>query len=64
MKVNSDRLTLRGVHPDLKRALDFRSQAEQTSMEKTVIAILEKELAIELVKIRLIDEIDSQLPVG
>lgn len=64
MKIQSDRLTLRGVHPSLKHALYLRCQKEKISIEKLVIQILEKELAQELKMTEIIKKITDRLPAG
>lgn len=56
MKPSSDRLTLRGLYPGLKRALELRAQREKRSMEKAVIAILERELTVEKEAIKNLDQ--------
>jgi plasmid stability protein len=58
MRYDSERLTLRGATPLLKRALDIRAKREQISAEKTVLAILERDLAPE---IKVVQEQDNLL---
>lgn len=62
--IQSERLTLRGFTPELKRALILRSQKSGLSMEQTVSEILVKELDPELKTIEIIDTIADQLPIG
>lgn len=54
----SDRLTLRGLYPLLKRALILRCLRQGKTQEKLVIEILERELAPEKV---ILEEIDLKL---
>jgi len=61
MKTSSDSLTIRGASPMLKRALRLRSEREGISLERTVVAILEKELAKEK---QAIEHLDKQVAIG
>jgi hypothetical protein len=60
MKTSSNSLTIRGASPLLKRALKLRSERQGTSLEKTAMAILDRELAAEK---RAIEHLDQQVTI-